>query len=77
MAWATKALAWQSEEQLENVHRFVTPECEVRMSVEYFGNSVAGAFRFRDSLTKTQAPLHRGRKPRGGIARHSFPALSP
>ena len=50
-ALATKALAWKSESDSENLRRFVTPECEVKMSVEYFGNAAADSFRFRDSLT--------------------------
>jgi hypothetical protein len=50
-ALATKALAWKSENDAESVRRFVTPECEVRMSVEYFANAAADSFRFRDSLT--------------------------
>jgi hypothetical protein len=50
-ALATKALAWKSESDSENLRRFVTPECEVKMSVEYFANAAADSFRFRDSLT--------------------------
>lgn len=50
-ALATKALAWKPESDAESVRRFVTPECEVRMSVEYFANAAADSFRFRDSLT--------------------------
>jgi hypothetical protein len=48
---AAKALAWNRESDSENVRRFVTPECEVRMSVEYFANSATNSLRFRDSLT--------------------------
>jgi hypothetical protein len=48
---ATKALARKPQSDPENLRRFVTPECEVRMSVEYFGNSADSTFRFRDSLT--------------------------
>ena len=50
-ALATKALAWKSENAAENVRRFMTPECEIKMSVEYFANAAADSFRFRDSLT--------------------------
>ena len=50
-ALATKALAWKSENDAENVRRFMTPECEIKMSVEYFANAAADSFRFRDSLT--------------------------
>jgi hypothetical protein len=35
----------------ENVHRFSTPECDVRMSVEYFGKFLSKDFGFRDRLT--------------------------
>jgi hypothetical protein len=41
----------RSEEPPETVFRFLTPECEVRMSVQYFENSSAKSFRFRDNLT--------------------------
>ena len=50
-ALATKARAWKSENDAENVRRFMTPECEIKMSVEYFANAAADSFRFRDSLT--------------------------
>jgi hypothetical protein len=45
----TKAFASNSDK--ETVYRILTPECEVRMSVEYFGKSGADSLRFRDSLT--------------------------
>jgi len=48
---ATKALAWKPEAS-ETVYRIRTPECEVRMSVEYFGNSEVSALRFRDSMNQ-------------------------
>src|SRR5579871_918555 len=35
----------------EPVFRFLTPECEIRMSVQYFDNSALNNLRFRDSLT--------------------------
>ena len=38
------------KEPRETVYRLRTPECEVRMSVQYFGNSVKN-FRFRDRLS--------------------------
>jgi hypothetical protein len=41
----------KSERKSETVYRFLTPECEVRMSVQYFGNSLTKDFRFRDRLT--------------------------
>ena len=34
----------------ESVFRFLTPECEVQMSVQYFGQSDGDNFRFRDRL---------------------------
>jgi hypothetical protein len=37
--------------QSEPIYRFLTPDFEVRMSVQYFANSSAGSFRFRDQLT--------------------------
>jgi hypothetical protein len=49
---ATKALAFPSDRQSETVYRIRTPECEVRMSVEYYGNSEVSSLRFRDSLTQ-------------------------
>jgi hypothetical protein len=39
------------EKQSEQVYRFLTPVCEVRMSVQYFARSSASSFRFRDDLT--------------------------
>jgi hypothetical protein len=48
---ATKAFAFKSDKDSETVYRIRTPECEVRMSVEYFGSSETGSLRFRDSLT--------------------------
>ena len=41
----------EAEKQSEPVYRFLTPECEVRMSVQYFGKSSSNGFRFRDHLT--------------------------
>jgi hypothetical protein len=48
----TKALAFKSDKESETVYRIRTPECEVRMSVEYFGNAETSSLRFRDSLTR-------------------------
>ncbi len=48
---AGKALASQSRKDAETVYRFTTPECEVQMSVEYFGNSEVRSLRFRDFLS--------------------------
>jgi len=41
----------KSERKSETICRFLTPECEVRMSVQYFGNSLTKDLRFRDRLT--------------------------
>src|ERR1700738_2378653 len=41
----------KSEKRSEPVYRFVTRECEVRMSLRYFANASAPSFRFRDDLT--------------------------
>jgi len=43
--------ARKSEKQSETVYHFLTPECEVRMTVEYFANSSIETLRFRDSLS--------------------------
>jgi hypothetical protein len=48
----TKAFAFKSDKESETVYRIRTPECEVRMSVEYFGSSEISRLRFRDSLTQ-------------------------
>jgi hypothetical protein len=40
----------KSQKQSEAVYHFLTPECEVEMSVEYFAKSSTNSFRFRDSL---------------------------
>ena len=39
------------EKNPEPIFRFLTPECEIRMSVQYFDNSALNNLRFRDSLT--------------------------
>lgn len=39
------------EKDSETIYRFLTPECEVRMSVQHFENSSGKDFRFRDRLT--------------------------
>jgi hypothetical protein len=45
------AKARKSEKRSEPVYRFLTPQFEVRMSVQYFSNSSTSSFRFRDRLT--------------------------
>jgi hypothetical protein len=49
---SSKALLFKSEKESETVYRILTPECEVHMSVEYFGSGEMNAFRFRDDLTE-------------------------
>jgi hypothetical protein len=41
----------KAEKQSERAYRFLTAECEVRMSVQYFGKSSNNGFSFRDQLT--------------------------
>jgi hypothetical protein len=41
----------KSEKRTEPVYRFLTPACEVRMSVQYFASSSSNSLRFRDDLT--------------------------
>ena len=41
----------KSEKNTEPLFRFLTPECEIRMSVQYFSGPSTSSFRFRDSLT--------------------------
>ena len=48
----SKALALKPERTSETVYRILTPECEVQMSVEYFGSSETSSLRFRDFLTQ-------------------------
>ncbi len=48
---AGKALALKPQKDSETVYRFTTPECEVQMSVEYFGSSEVHSLRFRDFLS--------------------------
>jgi hypothetical protein len=50
--FATKSFAFKSDKESETVYRIRTPECEVRMSVEYYGNSEISSLRFRDSRTQ-------------------------
>jgi hypothetical protein len=49
-----------SEIRRGTVYRFVTPLCEVRMSVEYFATSSINGFRFRDVLTNQSFCLSAG-----------------
>ena len=54
--WSLASLGFPSgipkpEKLSEQVYRFLTPVCEVRMSVQYFASSSTSSFRFRDDLT--------------------------
>jgi hypothetical protein len=49
---SSKALLFKSEKESETVYRILTPQCEVHMSVEYFGNSEVSRLRFRDFLAQ-------------------------
>ncbi len=54
--WSLAALgvttkARKSENPSESKYRFLTPECEVRMTVQYFANPSTNSFRFRDKQT--------------------------
>jgi hypothetical protein len=53
--WSLASLGFPSripkpKKQSEQVYRFLTPVCEVRMSVQYFASSSTSSFRFRDDL---------------------------
>jgi hypothetical protein len=54
IALAGNAFAYRHHEESETVYRFATPECEVQMSVEYYGRSEINSLRFRDFLTRTR-----------------------
>ena len=41
----------KSHKQSGTIYRFLTPECEIEMSVQYFSTSSTNSFRFRDSMT--------------------------
>jgi hypothetical protein len=49
---AGRALALKSEKESEIVYHFATPDCEVQMSVEYFGSAEISSLRFRDFLSR-------------------------
>lgn len=42
---------WGAEQRSDHLFRFSTPECEVRMGVQYFANTPSDNLRFRDGLT--------------------------
>jgi hypothetical protein len=52
--------AGNAQKPPEGVYRFLTPECEVRMSVESFASSASEGFRFRDNVANRQFCLSAG-----------------
>jgi hypothetical protein len=60
----------QSEKRSEASYRFLTPECEVRMSVQFLANSSTEGFHFRDRLTNRAFCLSaNGEENRGCLER--------
>ncbi len=47
----TPNLFKSEKQQSESKYRFLTPDCEVHMSVQFLANASAEGFRFRDTLT--------------------------
>jgi hypothetical protein len=59
-----------SEKRSASSYRFLTPECEVRMSVQFLANSSTEGFRFRDTLTNRAFCLSaNGEENRGCLER--------
>jgi hypothetical protein len=64
------AKMWPAGQRSDPAYKFLTPECEVRMRVQYFSNSATDTFRFRDGLTNRAFCLSAsGEEDRGCIAR--------
>jgi hypothetical protein len=62
----------KTEAKTETAFRMLTPECEVQMSVEFFGRTSAERFRFRDSLTnRAFCVSNNGEEDRGCVQRFS------
>jgi hypothetical protein len=60
----------QSEKRSEPSYRFLTPDCEVRMSVQSVANASTEGFRFRDTLTNRAFCLSaNGEENRGCLER--------
>jgi hypothetical protein len=60
----------RAEKPSEPSYRFLTPECEVRMSVQFFANSSTESFHFRDTLTNRAFCLSaNGEENRGCLER--------
>ena len=67
---ATNAFAFTSRQESETVYRILTPQCEVRMSVEYFANSEMHSLRFRDFLSRRTFRVSAdGQEDRGPVQR--------
>lgn len=54
IAVSSPAFAFARQNEPETVYRFSTPECEVQLSVEYFGRSEVNSLRFRDFLSRNR-----------------------
>lgn len=70
------ALALKSENNSELVYRFATPECEVQMSVEYFGSTEVQSLRFRDFLSRHAFCLSSNGKDDPGCAQRFSGSLA-
>jgi hypothetical protein len=62
----------KSEKTSEPVYRFLTPDCEVQMSVQHFDSFLTKSFRFRDLMTNRGFCLSaNGEEDRGCLERFS------
>ena len=69
---AESKAANKSQTKSETVYRLLTPECDVDMSVEYFGRTSSESIRFRDSLTNRSFCLSKdGEEERSCVQRFS------
>jgi hypothetical protein len=61
---------FKSEKGSEPTYRFLTPDCEVRMSVQFLANASTEGFHFRDTLTNRAFCLSaNGEENRGCLER--------
>jgi len=61
---------WKPEQPSSHGYRFLTPECEVRMRVQYLANTSMDNLRFRDGITNRAFCLSaNGEEDHGCIAR--------
>jgi hypothetical protein len=64
------AKSLKSEKRPEPAYRFLTPDCEVRMSVQFLTNASTEGFHFRDTLTNRAFCLSaNGEENRGCLQR--------